>query len=262
MRVLYFEGEGGHHFRILRAVKNRFGPTDEIGVFEMTGGGLGEVPNPSELFLGERNAATPGAAVFAGMEGTRPLLVEIQALVAPDRARHAAARGDRLGPEPACHGACRARSPLPGPPRRLRRLPQRRRRPPDQRAGRRPRGRRGAGLLAAWRGAAARLRLFRRDQPVGLDPPGGACRRRGSRRRRSSVSRRAVLPGAAPPAERSTAPAPRHRPARRPRRADRCARRRRGRFRRMPTIDVGGRGGPIFRVTGAAECLGRGRTWP
>jgi DNA repair protein RadA/Sms len=81
--VLYFEGEGGHHFRILRAVKNRFGPTDEIGVFEMTGGGLREVPNPSELFLGERNAATPGAAVFAGMEGTRPLLVEIQALVAP-----------------------------------------------------------------------------------------------------------------------------------------------------------------------------------
>jgi DNA repair protein RadA/Sms len=81
--VLYFEGEGGHHFRILRAVKNRFGPTDEIGVFEMTGAGLREVANPSELFLGERSAATPGAAVFAGMEGTRPLLVEIQALVAP-----------------------------------------------------------------------------------------------------------------------------------------------------------------------------------
>jgi len=81
--VLYFEGEGGHHFRILRAVKNRFGPTDEIGVFEMTGAGLAEVANPSALFLGERNASTPGAAVFAGMEGTRPLLVEIQALVAP-----------------------------------------------------------------------------------------------------------------------------------------------------------------------------------
>jgi len=81
--VLYFEGEGGHHFRILRAVKNRFGATDEIGVFEMTGAGLGEVSNPSELFLGERNASTPGAAVFAGMEGTRPVLVEIQALVAP-----------------------------------------------------------------------------------------------------------------------------------------------------------------------------------
>ncbi|PZO77352.1 MAG: DNA repair protein RadA [Mesorhizobium amorphae] len=81
--VLYFEGEGGHHFRILRTVKNRFGPTDEIGVFEMGDKGLREVPNPSELFLGERHAKAPGAAVFAGMEGTRPVLVEIQALVAP-----------------------------------------------------------------------------------------------------------------------------------------------------------------------------------
>lgn len=81
--VLYFEGEGGHHFRILRTVKNRFGPTDEIGVFEMSDKGLREVANPSELFLGERNDAAPGAAVFAGMEGTRPVLVEIQALVAP-----------------------------------------------------------------------------------------------------------------------------------------------------------------------------------
>ena len=79
--VLYFEGEGAHHFRILRSVKNRFGPTDEIGVFEMSDKGLREVTNPSELFLGERNASSPGAAVFAGMEGTRPVLVEIQALV-------------------------------------------------------------------------------------------------------------------------------------------------------------------------------------
>ncbi len=82
--VLYFEGERGHHFRILRAVKNRFGPTDEIGVFEMTDRGLVEVANPSALFLGDREGnAVSGAAVFAGMEGTRPLLVEIQALVAP-----------------------------------------------------------------------------------------------------------------------------------------------------------------------------------
>jgi DNA repair protein RadA/Sms len=80
--VLYFEGERGHHFRVLRATKNRFGPTDEIGVFEMTGRGLEEVANPSALFLGDRNAAASGAAVFAGLEGTRPLLVEIQALVA------------------------------------------------------------------------------------------------------------------------------------------------------------------------------------
>jgi DNA repair protein RadA/Sms len=81
--VLAFEGEGSHQFRILRAVKNRFGPTDEIGVFEMTGAGLREVANPSELFLSERDLGQPGTAVFAGIEGTRPLLVEIQALVAP-----------------------------------------------------------------------------------------------------------------------------------------------------------------------------------
>ena len=81
--VLYFEGERGHQFRILRAVKNRFGPADEIGVFEMTGAGLAEVANPSALFLGDRDASAPGAAVFAGIEGTRPLLCEIQALVAP-----------------------------------------------------------------------------------------------------------------------------------------------------------------------------------
>ena len=81
--VLYFEGERGHHFRILRAVKNRFGPTDEIGVFDMTDMGLAEVSNPSALFLAERRGDVSGAAVFAGMEGTRPVLVEVQALVAP-----------------------------------------------------------------------------------------------------------------------------------------------------------------------------------
>ncbi len=81
--VLSFEGEGSQHFRILRAVKNRFGPTDEIGVFEMTGLGLREIANPSELFLSERDLGSPGTAVFAGIEGTRPVLVEIQALVAP-----------------------------------------------------------------------------------------------------------------------------------------------------------------------------------
>ena len=81
--VLSFEGDGSHQFRILRAVKNRFGPTDEIGVFEMTGAGLREVTNPSELFLSERDLGSPGTAVFAGIEGTRPLLVEMQALVAP-----------------------------------------------------------------------------------------------------------------------------------------------------------------------------------
>ena len=81
--VLYFEGERGHQFRILRSVKNRFGGTDEIGVFDMQEGGLQEVSNPSALFLSNRDAAISGACVFAGMEGTRPILVEIQALVSP-----------------------------------------------------------------------------------------------------------------------------------------------------------------------------------
>ncbi|MEP3298616.1 MAG: DNA repair protein RadA [Pseudoruegeria sp.] len=81
--VLYFEGERGHQFRILRAVKNRFGPADEIGVFEMTGGGLAEVLNPSALFLSDREDPSPGAVVFAGIEGTRPVLCEFQALVSP-----------------------------------------------------------------------------------------------------------------------------------------------------------------------------------
>jgi len=80
--VIYFEGERGHQYRILRAVKNRFGPADEIGVFEMTGAGLAEVLNPSFLSLSEREAAAPGSVVFAGIEGTRAMFVEIQALVA------------------------------------------------------------------------------------------------------------------------------------------------------------------------------------
>ena len=79
--VLYFEGEGGHSFRILRAVKNRFGSTNEIGVFEMKEAGLQEVTNPSEIFLMERPLAVPGSAVVCSMEGTRPILVELQALV-------------------------------------------------------------------------------------------------------------------------------------------------------------------------------------
>lgn len=81
--VLYFEGERGHHFRILRAVKNRFGGINEIGVFEMQELGLKEVLNPSELFLSPSDRKASGAGVFAGIEGTRPMLVEVQALIAP-----------------------------------------------------------------------------------------------------------------------------------------------------------------------------------
>jgi DNA repair protein RadA/Sms len=81
--VLYFEGDRGHVFRILRAVKNRYGSTNEIGVFEMKDSGLEAVGNPSRIFLEERPEDVPGSAVISCMEGTRPLLVEIQALVGP-----------------------------------------------------------------------------------------------------------------------------------------------------------------------------------
>jgi DNA repair protein RadA/Sms len=84
--VLYFEGDRGHQFRILRGVKNRFGATDEIGVFEMTETGLAEVANPSALFLAERRGNVAGNAVFAGLEGTRPVLVEVQCLLSPNTA--------------------------------------------------------------------------------------------------------------------------------------------------------------------------------
>jgi DNA repair protein RadA/Sms len=81
--VLYFEGERHATYRVLRAVKNRFGSTNEIGVFEMTDGGLREVANPSAMFLAERPRGAAGSVIMAGLEGTRPLLLELQALVAP-----------------------------------------------------------------------------------------------------------------------------------------------------------------------------------
>jgi DNA repair protein RadA/Sms len=81
--VLYFEGQKSHHHRVIRAVKNRFGSVSELGVFEMTGAGLVQVGNPSALFLSERLPGSPGSAVVATVEGTRPMLVEVQALVTP-----------------------------------------------------------------------------------------------------------------------------------------------------------------------------------
>ena len=174
--VLSFEGEGSHQFRILRAVKNRFGPTDEIGVFEMTGAGLREVANPSELFLSERDLGSPGTAVFAGIEGTRPLLVEIQALVAPtslgtprravvgwDQSRLSmvlavleAHCGVRLSGHDVYLNVAGGLA-HPG-------------------AGRRSRRRRRAGLLARQCAAAGRRGLFRRGLAVGRGAAGGAGR--------------------------------------------------------------------------------------
>src|SRR5262249_45219371 len=93
--VLSFEGDRGHAFRILRASKNRYGSTQEVGVFAMTGAGLEAVENPSELFLAERRVGAPGSCIVPLVEGTRPLLVEVQALLAP--AGYGPARAPRLG---------------------------------------------------------------------------------------------------------------------------------------------------------------------
>ncbi len=96
--VLYFEGDGAHALRVLRAVKNRFGSTNEVGVFEMGEGGLAEVANPSAAFLAERPAEAPGSAVLATLEGSRPVLVEIQALVS--RSALAMPRRTAIGLDP------------------------------------------------------------------------------------------------------------------------------------------------------------------
>ncbi len=96
--VLYFEGDGAHALRVLRAVKNRFGSTNEVGVFEMGEGGLAEVANPSAAFLAERPVGAPGSAVLATLEGSRPVLVEIQALVS--RSTLAMPRRTAIGLDP------------------------------------------------------------------------------------------------------------------------------------------------------------------
>src|SRR4029077_1949721 len=96
--VLYFEGDGAHALRVLRAVKNRFGSTNEVGVFEMAESGLVEVQNPSAAFLAERPAGAPGSTALATREGSRPVLVEIQALVA--RSGLAMPRRTAIGVDP------------------------------------------------------------------------------------------------------------------------------------------------------------------
>ena len=138
--VLQFEGDRYRAHRVLRAAKNRFGSTNELGIFEMTGAGLVGVPDPSEVF-GRTVDGEPGAAVACALEGTRPILLEIQALVAPSRSRDAAARRHRRRPEAARDDRRRARPARRHRARPGRRLRQRRRRRPHRRAGRRPRGR-------------------------------------------------------------------------------------------------------------------------
>ena len=186
--VLSFEGEGSHQFRILRAVKNRFGPTDEIGVFEMTGLGLREVANPSELFLSERDLGSAGNGGICRHRGHATGPGRNPGAGRRHLARNAAARGGRLGPQPAVHGACRARGPLRRAPVRPRRLSQRRRRPAHPGAGGGLGGGCGLGLLARERAACGGCRVF--SAKSRSRAPFGRSRRprRGCAKRPSSAS--------------------------------------------------------------------------
>ena len=204
--VLYFEGERGHQFRILRAVKNRYGATDEIGVFEMTDGGLVEVANPSALFLAERNGQVSGASVFAGMEGTRPVLVEIQALVsasplATPRRAVVGWDGNRLSMVLAVLEA-RCGLLLAGKDIYLNVAGW----PAGGRAGRRPGGRSGPGVGGLRPTGSGGYGHFRRDRAFRGDP----CRR--SERAAPEGGRQARL-RAAPGRRRAEAVKPRHRQA-------------------------------------------------
>ena len=187
--VLYFEGERGHQFRILRAVKNRFGPANEIGVFEMAEAGLVPVPNPSALFLADREEGVAGSAVFAGMEGTPPAPGRDPGPGRTQRPRHAAPRRRRLGRQPAGHAAGRARGALRPCDEHARRLSQRRRWACGCRS-RRPTWR--------WRRRSSppSSAIRRRPRPCSSARSGSPARcvpwamaRRGSRKRRSWASR-------------------------------------------------------------------------
>ena len=127
--VLYFEGEKHLHHRIVRAVKNRFGAVSELGVFEMTEQGLEPVANPSALFLAERQEGAAGSAVVATIEGSRPMLVEVQALVSPSHLGDTASDVDRPGSDAHQPPACRAREAGGSRAARRRRVRQRRGRP-------------------------------------------------------------------------------------------------------------------------------------
>ena len=167
-----FEGERSHQYRILRATKNRFGGTDEIGVFAMGEEGLAEVANPSALFLTDRGEAVPGAVVFPALEGTRPVLVEIQALtvrLASGATPRRAVVGWDSGRLAMILAVLEARCGLSFST--CRSLSERRRRLSRDRSRRRSRGRRGVGLGLVRAAGAGGDRGVRRGRAVGRAPP-------------------------------------------------------------------------------------------
>jgi predicted ATP-dependent serine protease len=178
--VLSFEGERSHQYRILRAMKNRFGGTDEIGVFAMETEGLTEVPNPSALFLTHRGEPVSGTSVFPAIEGSRPVLVEIQALtvrLASGATPRRAAVGWDSGRLAMILAELRDRGGLS----------QRRRRLPSDRSRRGPRGRGRFGVGDVGTCGAERMRRARRNRVVRRNPPGGPCRATSQRIRQARL---------------------------------------------------------------------------
>ena len=192
--VLYFEGDGAHALRVLRAVKNRFGSTNEVGVFEMAESGLVEVQNPSAAFLAERPAGAPGSAVLATLEGSRPGAGRDPGARVALGPGHAATDRDRGRSRPRRAAARRAGEAPPHAAPRSGRVPERRRRPARRRAGRRPR-RRGGGGVERTRPSAARRR--RRCGARSVSPARCARHARAEARVREAARqgfRRCILP--------------------------------------------------------------------
>ena len=189
--VLYFEGDTHSSFRLVRAIKNRFGASNELGVFAMTERGLRGVANPSALFLSQHGESVAGSAVVATLEGSRPLLVEIQALVDPGAGRDAEAPVGGSRSAAALAAARRAAPARRRRDRRLRRFRQRGGRRAHQRAGRRPRGSFSPCTLVAHRPAVAgEDARFRRSAGSPAKSVRSSAARSESAKRRSSASRR------------------------------------------------------------------------
>jgi hypothetical protein len=174
--VLYFEGDNHSSFRLVRAIKNRFGAVNELGVFAMTEKGLKGVSNPSALFLSQHDNQVPGSCVMVTQEGTRPLLVEIQALVDASHQPTRAPPVGRSGAKSAGHAAGGAAPPCRHCGLRPGRVHQRRGRGQDYRAGGRPGGVARDQFFDAQQAAAARFRGVWRSGPGGRDPAGAAAR--------------------------------------------------------------------------------------
>ena len=207
--VLHFEGDRNSRFRMVRAMKNRYGPVDEVGCFDLSSEGIAAVTDPTGLFVEHHTQDVSGTCVAVTMEGRRPLLAEVQALLTPVAARAPAPYGLRRRVVPRRHGARRADPPRPAAHRRQRHVRRDGRRGQAPRPGRRPGDRRRRRQLPPRRARAARRRRHRRDRPRRRAAPGPRPARSASRRPPGRASRspssRAVVRSRASAASRAGA---------------------------------------------------------